>query len=200
MNEELLEVAQENAYRNFEHIKNQLPSKLIKKEEALFEKMSKHRGNPLTKLRFLYEFMDEIYTLVNQFTPCNKGCNHCCKYSVLITDIEVAYIEATTKIKRLKTLLPHKNFHGCPCPFLKNGSCGIYQARPFVCRRHVTMCHTSIWCDPNRSNDHTFPLLNFSEVEKCYDLIIRESGIIEKSDIHQIFYSNIFVEAKTTHS
>ena len=152
MSEKQIEIARENAKRNFERIKNQLPKKLVKMEESLLGKISKHQGNVLTKLGELYGFMDELYTFVNRFTPCKKGCNYCCHYLVSVTNIEVAYIEHTTKIRLLKKLFPSNDFHGYPCPFLKNGICGIYQSRPFVCRRHVTMCQTSIWCDPALSN------------------------------------------------
>ncbi len=192
MSEEQIEIAKENAHRNFERIKNQLPKKLVSMEESMFERISKHQGNPLTKLRVLYEFMDELYTFVNRFTPCKKGCNYCCHYLVSVTDIEVAYIESKSKIRRLKTLLPRNDFHGYPCPFLKNGTCGIYQARPFVCRKHVTMCQTSIWCDPNRCNTEKFPLLNFSEVNKSFNMIVRESGIVGDNDIRHVFDGNIF--------
>lgn len=187
MNEQQLAVAQENARRNSEYIQKYLPTKLLKKEEALLEKISKHRGNPLTKLKVLYGFMDELYSFVNRFTPCKKGCNHCCHINVSIHYIEVAYIEATTKIKRLKNPLPSRDFHGSPCPFLKNGACGIYQARPFVCRRFVTMCQTPTWCEPSKCNTETFPLLAFTEVDKSFNLIVRESEIVENNDIRQIF-------------
>jgi Fe-S-cluster containining protein len=187
MNEEQLEIAQENARHNFERVTNRLPTRLAQKEETLLEKFSKHRGNSFTKLQALYEFMDELYSFINQFTPCQKGCNYCCHYKVSVSELEVLYIENTTKVRRLKNTLPTSNFHGTPCPFLIGGTCSIYKSRPFVCRRLVSLCQTSTWCHPDRSNTANFPLLNFSEVDKSFDRILQESGLVRMIDIRQIF-------------
>ncbi len=186
MNEQL-EIAQENARRNYALIVSRLPARLAEKEESLLEKISNHRGNSLTKLRALYDFMDELYSFVHQFTPCKKGCNSCCYYEVSISELEIQYIENATKIKRLKEPLPTTVFHGTPCPFLKAGACSIYKYRPFVCRRHVAITQTSTWCHPDKSNSVNITLLNFSEIVKSYDLIIHESGKAKRSDIHQTF-------------
>jgi Fe-S-cluster containining protein len=187
--EEQLEIAQENARRNFEQITSRIPPRLAQKEEALLEKFSKRRGNPLTKLRALYEFMDELYAFINQFTPCKKGCDFCCKYEVSISELEARYIEDVAKIKRLKSLLPKLDFHGTPCPFLKGGACSIYKCRPFVCRRYVSLCQTPTWCHPDRSNTAKFALPRFSEVDKSFELIRQESGFTERADIRQVFGS-----------
>jgi Fe-S-cluster containining protein len=187
--EEQLEIAQENARRNYERITSRIPPRLAQKEEALLEKFSKSHGNPLTKLQTLYEFMDELYAFVSRFTPCKKSCDSCCKYEASISELEARYIEDVAKVKRLKNPLPTSNFHGTPCPFLKGGACSIYKCRPFVCRRHVSLCQSSTWCHPDRSNDENFPLLSFTEVNKSYGLILQESGLTERADIRQIFGS-----------
>lgn len=190
MNEHL-NIAQENARSNYALIASRLPTRLAKQEAALLEKFTNHRGNSLTKLRTLYEFMDELYAFVNQFTPCKKECNSCCHYKVSISELEIIYIENTTKIKHLKNPRPELVFHGTPCPFLKAGTCSIYNSRPFVCRRHVAMTQTSTWCHSDKSNTENFTLLSFSEVDKSYDLILRESGNEKRFDIRQMFLSTI---------
>jgi Fe-S-cluster containining protein len=191
MSEEQLEIALENARANSDRIIKGLPINLVKMEETLTDRIAKHKGNSFTKLEVLYSVMDKIYSFVNNYTACKKGCNHCCYYKASITELEIQYIEKTTVIKRLKNKLPKAEFHGIACPFLHNGSCSIYKSRPFVCRRHISTCETATWCHVDKCNTQSFPLLNFTEVDKSFHIIAAKIGQSEHNDIRQIFGYNI---------
>ncbi|WP_075107898.1 YkgJ family cysteine cluster protein [Neptuniibacter marinus] len=131
--------------------------------------------------------MNELYEYASRYTPCKKGCSDCCHYAVTVSEVEIAFIEKFTRVKRQKTFSSKADFHGTPCPFLKNGSCSIYDVRPFVCRRHVTLTSTNTWCNPNISNNETFPLLRFTSLDEAFDDIRRESKSFEFYDIRQVF-------------
>ena len=184
---EPIEIAQENARRNHEQITRQLPKSLVQKEDKLFQRISNHKGNAFTKLKAVYELMDELYSFTSKFTPCKKGCNSCCHYPISISELEIDYIESSSQLKRLNPPRPKSDFHGNPCPFLTDGACSIYQIRPFVCRQHIALTKTSTWCDPDRSNSAELTQLRFSEVTKSYDLIINQNGKASRFDIRQVF-------------
>lgn len=175
------------AAKNFARIAANIPSRLSEKEDRYAIKMHRSTKNSENKLASLYLFMTELYEYVSKFTPCKKGCSHCCHYSVSVSEIEIAYIEKHSKAKRRKTFLPKSNFHGSPCPFLKEGICSIYDARPFVCRRHVALTSENTWCNPSISNDEVFPQLKFSGIDEAFDQIRRESASFTLYDIRQAF-------------
>lgn len=175
------------ATMNFERVIDGIPKLLVKKEENLLNFFVKNKRNSSYKLKLLYDFMDEIYQHVNKNTPCKKGCNHCCHYNVSISELEVQYIENTYNINRSQNDSFVSDFHGKPCPFLNEGSCSIYRARPFVCRRHVSLGRTENWCEVKIANDYKFPLLAFSEIDKSYDFLVNESGLNQRNDIRQQF-------------
>ena len=174
-------------------LEEEIPLRIKRKEENLFNRLSNAKLKPIKKLASLYDAMNEIYGFAAKFTPCKKGCSKCCYYNVTVSEIEVQYIELNEGIKRDKVLGNKRDFHGERCPFLgKSGSCEIYNSRPFVCRRHVVVTEDSTWCETDKANKHTFPLLAFSEVDKSFDLIRVEAGC-EKSqtDLRQLFNSKL---------
>lgn len=160
------------------------PPKLLKKEDAIASRLALSKLAPLKKLEAVYELLDEIGAYIGPATACGKGCSACCHYGVTVSDIEVRYIEQNTKHKRLKTLLPNRDYHGQPCPFLKDNACSIYKARPFVCRRHHSLAPTPQWCAPERSNAGDFTRLESSELKKAFDSLRAGTPPL---DIRQVF-------------
>lgn len=187
MNEHNVEVAQENERVGLSKVRLVLPNRLAEKENRLVEWYTRLKGNQRIKLLALYEFMAELYRPIASLTPCKKGCASCCYYPVSVSDDEIDIIERGTGRKRIKKLWPAGSFHGKPCPFLKKGECSIYDYRPFVCRRHLSLTKTPHWCHPDRANEAEFQQLRFSEVELVFKLILSEGAPERPVDIRQVF-------------
>lgn len=175
------------AKENFDRLVGNIPSRLAEKEDRFAAQLKRAKTKPVKKLETLYSFMNQLYAHVSKYTPCKKGCSDCCYYSVTVSEVEISHIEKNTNTKRNKAFLPKANFHGSACPFLRQGGCSIYEFRPFVCRRHVTLTSTNTWCSPDVSNDEEFHLLSFSSVDEAFDQIRKESGSFEVFDIRQVF-------------
>ncbi|GAB2679357.1 YkgJ family cysteine cluster protein [Aliiglaciecola aliphaticivorans] len=179
--------ANQAAQSNFNKLSDSMPRKLVEKEAKITKRLSKAKIPTSKKLRKLYELMEELAVHIGKFTPCSKGCNHCCNYPVTISNIEIKNIETGTGIQRKPLIVMQERHNFTPCPFLKDGACSIYDVRPFVCRRHVTMTETNEWCKPEHAFDYSFPLLTFTEINKSYDLIRVESGEPSLIDIRDAF-------------
>lgn len=175
------------AKANYERLAKNFPSRLAAREDGLKRLIDSSKLKPIKKLESLYTFMAEVAEFVAKFTPCKKGCSHCCYYSVSISEVEIEFIEKHTRIKRRKEYLPSSDFHGLACPFLKNGCCSIYESRPFVCRKHVTLTRDNTWCKPENANKETFPILSFSGVERAFHRIRNEGASREVFDLRQVF-------------
>lgn len=186
--EQTLDVAIENARATFAVVAASIPEPLQEREAHLVNWYNRLKGNPITKLRALYDFMAQVYDSIHKFTPCKKGCTSCCHYPVSIREVEIKFIERESGVLRAKNVRGTEDYHGLPCPFLRNNSCSIYHARPFVCRRHITITKTAHWCHPDRANSAKFPLVNFTEVDKVFNAILLESQSSKAWDIRQIFF------------
>lgn len=187
MTEQSIETAIENSHATYAIVAASIPIPLKKKEAELFGWYIRLKGNPLTKLRALFDFMTALYGAVARHMPCKKGCTPCCHYPVSITHLEIEFIERGAGIKRAKHIMKTARPHDTPCPFLRNDTCSIYEHRPFVCRRHVTLTKTPHWCHPDRAYTEEFPLLKFSEVDRVFDALVRETGKTAFCDIREAF-------------
>lgn len=179
----------EQALRNQQLIVAAMPRSLVAREDRFVEQLRKAAVSPLRKLEMLYELMDKLGGVMQKYTPCRKGCSACCHYPVSVSEIEVQYIEKHAKRRRNRYQVGHTDFWGRPCPFLSGGMCSIYNARPFVCRRHHALTPTAYWCQTERSKEQVFPLIRFTGIEGAFESIRRESGPLEFNDIRQVFGS-----------
>lgn len=175
---------QEYARANCERLVASLPAKLIKRESEIAERLAQAKISPLKKLEAIYEMLGELGTYVAPASPCRKGCSSCCHFGVTVSEVEIQYIEANTKHRRLKQMHPKADFHGQACPFLQEGVCSIYKARPFVCRRFHSLAPTAEWCEPGKAFAGNFPQLKSSELDKAFDSIRGGSPVL---DIRQVF-------------
>lgn len=170
-----IETARAEAKGNLEKLNRMIPAELQNRENGLVEAFSRHKGNSLSKLQDLYEFMEEVYSIVSNVTPCKKGCNHCCHIQVSVSSLELEYMKKHDR-KFLRKFVPTISGSSSPCPFLSKGSCSIYEIRPYFCRRHVSITATPYWCHPDRCHSITLPLLNFSEMDRVYFQLLESSS------------------------
>lgn len=180
------EISKQIAKAKIERFRRQFPRKLAEMENKLFKKFQKDLSDPIRKLKKLYNFMDELYAVVAKFAPCTLGCCACCYYPISISEIEINYIEQSHGIKHTsqKTLSPQSD---TPCPFLTNNACSIYERRPFVCRRHISLDKNSTWCQPDVCDKIELPRIAFTEVAKTYEQIVLDSGSARWIDIREAF-------------
>lgn len=91
--------------------------------------------NPLPRLRALHARIDrEATTLATEHGTrlhCRRGCSDCCVDDLTVFQVEADRIRAT-HARLLAEAAPHP---AGACAFLdEQGSCRIYDARPYVCR------------------------------------------------------------------
>jgi Fe-S-cluster containining protein len=175
------------AIRNSEKLRESLPKNLSEKESKFFQQIVNAKTSPLRKLESLYNLTDDLYAFASRFTPCKKGCSSCCYYPVSISELEISYIEKVTKTKKNEVPIAARDFHGSPCPFLKNNACSIYSARPFACRKHIALTPTNTLCAPELANTQSLAKIRFSNIELAYGHIHAESSAPNLVDIRQAF-------------
>jgi Fe-S-cluster containining protein len=134
---------------------------------------------------------------------CSKGCHWCCHQAVFAVTHEWLYIReyiasslpegisdvfserAKTKSKRTlalpaKELLKFKD----PCPFLDDGACSVYPARPMACRIYlsssVQSCREEFLNPHNKKNIpqlFEFPLRSGRMMNEGFVAYLREKGL-----------------------
>ncbi|RXJ73705.1 hypothetical protein CS022_08185 [Veronia nyctiphanis] len=168
-----------------------MPKKLVLMTQHCQQVIDNTSPDPSVQLIALYQLMNEVYEFIDNFTPCHKGCNHCCCYEVSLSEIEIRFIEDNTGIKRKQDRenikLGKGVFHGKPCPFLTEEGCAVYPVRPYVCRRHVTVAPDNTCCDTNLSQTVLLPVVRFEQIDEVFGEICKRYGHTERIDIRQVF-------------
>jgi Fe-S-cluster containining protein len=91
-------------------------------------------SEPLTKLKQIYDYLDNFIRFVSTFTVCSRGCAACCNINVSITELEAVYISTNTGAE-VSNATRHEHSSSNRCPFLSQyNDCTIYSFRPFNCR------------------------------------------------------------------
>ncbi|RYZ95081.1 MAG: YkgJ family cysteine cluster protein [Proteobacteria bacterium] len=90
--------------------------------------------------------VDEKFAEIHARYPaafrCREGCHSCCKPNLTVNRLEAASIALFLRdrpelIASLRELAAANPFRAKRCSFLNAaGACGIYEARPLVCRSH----------------------------------------------------------------
>lgn len=168
-----------------------VPPGLSKREDEIEKKLASENSSIRSKLSKVYYLMEELGQIRAPYVACDKGCSSCCKMNVKISQIEANLIAEKTgmKSKQLPSSRSYKpdEFMGVPCVFLKEGSCSIYEIRPFVCRNHASFDTTSYWCEPENSLHAEMPMLAFSGLLDAYFNITKKDSGGVHADIRDFF-------------
>lgn len=183
-----LQLALANANTNFNRVATLVPAAIQEKEATLPSRIAALPGNPIRKLRWLYREVEQIMGAVAPFVACQSGCSGCCHYPVGVLPIEVDLIENCSGKKRLD-VAPASVADGGPCPFLVANRCSIYNHRPMVCRKHVALTNSAYWCQPERANQHEFPMMGLSGLQEAFEHVLWADGRWASVDIREAFGS-----------
>ncbi len=147
--------------------------------------------NGLSLLKDVYLTFDDAIDEFKKYSPCDKGCWHCC-----CTIIETAVIEAENirryvnenfdenKVKKLseniKSILKFQPSslqmsnerlkmdylkQSIPCPFLdSDNACSIYPVRPITCRKHIVFSSKDLCENGDRVCMYESSLINDSMI------------------------------------
>jgi Fe-S-cluster containining protein len=180
-------IAKDNAQANFDRLVAGIPKEIQQREERVAEHLARLPGSSLKRLRALHKEMEIFSAALAPYVACKAGCTSCCHYEVHLYPIEAELIEKRTTHRRLPTQEAPARFHGTPCPFLHEGHCGIYDARPMSCRQHVALTQSAYWCDPARSDTVRLPMAQLSRVQEALLQIVHADGRTDPVDIRQVF-------------
>lgn len=146
--------------------------------------MGKH-----TVIREIYKIVDEVGSMLSPFTVCSKGCSHCCRIPVLLTDVEATYISRNTANKAaIEHFRPvSQATNGDPCPLLTgNNDCSVYEYRPLACRAFATFDNPSL-CESREVEHVTYGVQSNLLFKKCREWIIELNQKGGAADIRSYF-------------
>lgn len=166
--------------RRAEYLKA-LPAELNIREDTIQHKLASENASARNKLQKIYNLMTDLVKAAEPYVACKNGCSACCHMNVVISPVEAKYIEQNTGIKPAQVTgsIYHSlsEFVGIPCPFLIEGSCSIYEFRPFACRKHMSFDTSPYYCEPKHSLEAEVPLIEFCGAEGAfYDIVRFASG------------------------
>jgi uncharacterized protein len=119
----------------------EIPDSYILELDELLSYLKFKNERSALKLRKIYSYMDNFSQFVSNFAVCHKGCSYCCKIDIQLSRVEAELIKAETDKKYNEPIKISLN-NTTTCPFLGNeGSCTIYDIRPFSCRVFFTLDH-----------------------------------------------------------
>ena len=107
------------------------------------------------KRQRLLELADRVNAAVQPHAACRAGCSYCCSMPAMIYRHEAERLaEASGRPAislrfrpRGHALLAAHRFYGQACPFLNEGRCTVYAARPIICRLHHSLNASPANCD-----------------------------------------------------
>lgn len=138
-----------------------------------------------TQLSMMYKYLDKINLAYQNVSVCEKGCSHCCKIPVMISEIEAKYIQRNTQFQ----IKNNKSFNiNSDCPLLDSltGSCKVYEYRPISCRSYIVFDNPKYCEDKNTTHLHrTADSYNKNTREIIFNFILQNGNKI--NDIRYFF-------------
>ena len=118
---------------------------------------------------------------------CSRGCAHCCHIPLAMTDVEARVIGSrigrapaavvdgptTDQLMDGAMALPGTpplagDPYASPCPFLREGSCSIYEFRPVACRTQVNLDASAALCELRRDAKPRVPYADATMIKAAY--------------------------------
>lgn len=139
----------------------------------------------------LHQIADAAMELVKPNTPCRSGCSDCCYQAVPIPRSTAQRIAAVSgrsydtaagitldSVHSMMRAVAHANEmtekllqNPTPCPFLADGKCTVYKARPITCRTHHVLHPDSSRCSLFTARDSGKPMpqvkYNLREIDEA---------------------------------
>lgn len=140
----------------------------MREAQRIGQNIMDSHAKPTAKYLMLTLLADTIGEKVAPLTPCKRGCDHCCRIAVGISQHEADRIGAVTgrqpaDLRRSPEAIADAldraqvDNYGKPCPFLKDHACTVYEVRPMACRAHHSLADTAENCDSTGRTPHNCP-------------------------------------------
>lgn len=187
-------------------VKSDVPYKLtVLIEQA--KKLALGRMSSEEKSDAMVTLAEKVSETLTPFTPCTKGCSHCCYMAVAVSDFEAnmigRYLGRDKVASAAKTLAEYsdpvvseanlRQYTGVPCSLLgADGKCTVYPVRPIACRTHHNLAKDETNCiittDPEEGLPTT-PEIDISGFKILHMMVSFEAGH-KFADIRQWFPAN----------
>jgi hypothetical protein len=168
-----------------------MPPELNARDDALERELAVANASTKAKLGKLYLYLTEVGRAAEPYVACRKGCSACCHMDVSITLAEAERLASASgrpMNRHVRPLSEHTPRHTvAPCPFLVEGACSVYEARPFACRAHFSFDTSAYWCQPGRVFDEDMPMLEMGGARKVYVSLAMSSPFGGMADIRDFF-------------
>lgn len=155
-------------------------------------------GNAIGRVFHLRRLAEVLSEAVAPGAPCKKGCHHCCSMPALVHVEEAKVIARQTGApltipaafwEPFGDKTPLSRFDGVPCPFLDNGSCGIYVQRPYACRMHTTVDRDDVLCEVVAGEPVRVPMMDMTRFDVVYAHAFGDPADARLATLHEFFPS-----------
>ena len=160
------------------------------KEKGIIEKV--HESTDIDYSTYIKEQEDKIGSEI----ACRKGCHNCClnpTINVFQPEVERIHqyiheeLDEDKKNKILASIKKNEDF--VPCPFLIEGECGIYLARPITCRIfNVFNKECELGEDPSITRPKDILKPSLESAKKTGYMIMEYYGITDKEEKERLFH------------
>lgn len=172
---------------------------IARKHQSLFDRLLREAqalasapGTLSDRAKQLSEITDTIASKVAPYAICRRGCSHCCHQAVIISKWEAERIgraigRAPAPADRGsigQMAESRKTYARTACPFLKQGACSIYSARPLLCRTHFSMEDDASPCDTVKHPGARVSYFNFAQFNLASAMVLLEQP---HADIREFF-------------
>lgn len=158
------------------------------------------------KAEGMIDLAEHICKTIIPYTPCTKGCSHCCYMAAAVSDYEADMIGrylGRTKANAGVSIEQYADpkggdgaakvdeYTGVPCTLLDdNGKCSVYPVRPIACRTHHNIAYDETNCiiagvEPGAGLPTT-PAINIDEFLFHHAMVFVQGGA-KYADIREWF-------------